>query len=157
MLILIILFLLSKTENYMSLSSFYQHKDNQKLSKFLGKVFKRLLYLNEYKTKCENKNTTNEYRYFVESNYVGVKRLFVMIYPKQSGSVKRFNGKKYYLPKVIIKYYNIIVNRKNFYDPSIDSDVKRYEETRKLTAGKGEDYTAGCLLDYEYIKNHYKL
>ena len=80
-----------------------------------------------------------------------------MIYPKQNGSVKRFNGKKYYLPKVIIKYYNIIVNRKNFYDPSIDSDVKRYEETRKLTAGKGEDYTAGCLLDYEYIKNHYKL
>ena len=28
---------------------------------------------------------------------------------------------------------------------------------RKLTTGQGEDYTTGCLLDYEYIKNHYSL
>ena len=40
---------------------------------------------------------------------------------------------------------------------SIDSDTKRYEEIRKLTTGQGEDYTTGCLLDYDYIKNHYRL
>ena len=34
--------------------------------------------------------------------------------------------------------------------------MKQYEEIRKLTTGQGEDYTTGCLLDYEYIKNHYK-
>ena len=33
----------------------------------------------------------------------------------------------------------------------------RYEEIRKLTTGKSEDYTTGCLLDYEYTKNHYRL
>ena len=48
-------------------------------------------------------------------------------------------------------------NGKKFYDQPIDSDIKRYEEIRKLTRGQGEDYTAGCLLDYEYIKNHYRL
>ena len=37
------------------------------------------------------------------------------------------------------------------------SDIKRYEEIRKLTTGQGEDYTTGCLSDYEYIKNHCKL
>ena len=31
------------------------------------------------------------------------------------------------------------------------------EEIRKLTAERGEDYTPGCLLDYGYIKNHYRL
>ena len=36
---------------------------------------------------------------------------------------------------------------KNFYDQAIDSDIKRYEETRKLTTGQGEDYTTGFLLD----------
>ena len=46
---------------------------------------------------------------------------------------------------------------RNFYDQPIDSDIKRYKETRQLTAGKCEDYTAGCLLDYEYIKNHCKV
>ena len=34
---------------------------------------------------------------------------------------------------------------------------KRYKEIRKLTTGQGKDYTAGCLLDYDYIKNHYTL
>ena len=35
----------------------------------------------------------------------------------------------------------------NFYDQAIDSAIKRYEETRKITTGQGEDYTTGCLLD----------
>ena len=52
-------------------------KDNQKLSKLLGKGFNRSVYWNEYKTKSENKKTTNEYRYFLESKFVGVNRLFV--------------------------------------------------------------------------------
>ena len=52
---------------------------------------------------------------------------------------------------------NVIINGKNLYDQLIDSDIKRYEEIRKLTAGQGEDYNNGCLLDYEYIKNHYRL
>ena len=29
---------------------------------------------------------------------------------------------------------------KNFYDQPIDSDVKQYEEIRKLTTGQSEDY-----------------
>ena len=47
---------------------------------------------------------------------------------------------------------------KNFYDQPIISDTKWYEEVRKLTTGRlCEDYTTGCLLDYEYIENHYRL
>ena len=43
---------------------------NQKLSKLLSKEFGRSVYWNEYKTKSENKNTANEYRYFLKSNFV---------------------------------------------------------------------------------------
>ena len=35
--------------------------------------------------------------------------------------------------------------------------MKRYEEIRKLATRQGDDYTTGCLLDYDYIKNHYRL
>ena len=45
-----------------------------------------------------------------------------------------------------MKNYNVI---KNFYDQPSDSDMKRYEDIRKLTIGQGDDYTTGCLLDYE--------
>ena len=49
------------------------------------------------------------------------------------------------------------INEKSFYDQAIDSDIKRYEKIRKLTTGQGEGYTTGCLLGYDYIKNHYRL
>ena len=62
-----------------------------------------------------------------------------------------------YLPKGIIKDYNVTINGKNLYDQAIDLNKKRSEEIRKLTGGQGEDYTPGCLLDYGYIKNHYRL
>ena len=49
------------------------------------------------------------------------------------------------------------MNGKNFYDQPIDSDIKLYEEIRKLSTGQGEDYTTGYLLDYEYVKKNYRL
>ena len=50
-----------------------------------------------------------------------------------------------------------MINGKNLYDQAIVSDIKRYEEIRKLTIRKGEDYNTACLLDYDYIKNHCRL
>ena len=51
----------------------------------------------------------------------------------------------------------MIINGKILYDQPIDSDIKRYEEIGKLTTGQSEDYTTGCLLYYEHIKNYYRL
>ena len=57
-------------------------KDNRKLSKFSKNLSKGLetSEWNEYKTKSESKNAINEYRYFIESNFVGVNILFVLVY-----------------------------------------------------------------------------
>ena len=55
-------------------------KDNQKLSKPRSKRFERSVHWNKNKTKKKKKNTTNKYRYFSKSNFVGVDRLFVLIY-----------------------------------------------------------------------------
>ena len=35
--------------------------------------------------------------------------------------------------------------------------VKQYNKIRKTATGQGEDYTTGCLLDYQYFKDHYQL
>ena len=155
MIILVILFLLPKTQNYVPCVA-VSPRDNQKLLYFLSKGFERSVYWSEYKTKSETKNRTNEYRYFLESNFVGVNRLFVLIYLNRDNDVKRFVTQKYYLPKGIVNY-NVMINEKIFYDQPINSDMKRYEEIRKLTTELGEDYTTGCLLDYNYIKNNYRL
>ena len=54
-------------------------RDNQKLSKRLSKGFEGSVFWNEYKMKSDNKNTTNELINFLESNFVGVNRLFEFI------------------------------------------------------------------------------
>ena len=91
-------------------------KYNQKLSKLLSKGFKRSVYWNKYETKSENKNMRNKFRYFVESNFLGVNRLFVLVYLNWNNDIKRSNTFRCYIPKGIIKNYNVIVNGKNFHD-----------------------------------------
>ena len=65
--------------------------------------------------------------------------------------------RKYYLPKVDLNKYNVIIDGRNFYVNPIESDVENYRELKKVMIGKGEDYTRGFLLDYNYFKKHYKL
>ena len=46
---------------------------------------------------------------------------------------------------------------KNFFDQPINSMIKTYENIRKIAIGQGDDYTTGCLLDYSYFKENYKM
>ena len=88
-------------------------KGNQKLTKPFSKLSERSIYWNEYKTKSENENTTNEYRYFLISNFVRVNALFVLIYLNRDKDVKQLKTQRY-LPKYIKKNYNVTINGKNF-------------------------------------------
>ena len=85
--------------------------------------------------------------------------LFVFVYSNKDDASKRFKAKRCYLPKGIIKSFNMIINGKNVYDQATDSDIKRYKEIRKLTKAQGEDHTTDYVKneDYDYIKNHYRL
>ena len=35
--------------------------------------------------------------------------------------------------------------------------IKQYDEIRKISTGQGDDYATGCLLDFAYFKNNYRL
>ena len=50
-----------------------------------------------------------------------------------------------------------MIDGKNFSDQPINNMTKTYENIRKIAIGQGDDYTTGCLLDYPYFKNHYKM
>ena len=63
----------------------------------------------------------------------------------------------YYLPNVEIKDYNIMINRENFFDQPIKNNKVTYENIIKIAAGQGDDYTTGCLLDYSYFMDAYKM
>ena len=44
-----------------------------------------------------------------------------------------------------------------FFDQPINNNVKTYENITKIGTGQGDDQTTGCLLDYSYFKDHYKM
>ena len=46
---------------------------------------------------------------------------------------------------------------KNFFDQPIKNNKLTYEKNRKIATVQGDDYTTGCLLDYIYFKNYYKI
>ena len=56
-----------------------------------------------------------------------------------------------------INNYNIKIDGRNFYDQPINDLIKQYEEVRKISAGQGNDYTTGCLLDYIYFEDDFRL
>ena len=50
-----------------------------------------------------------------------------------------------------------MVDGKNFFDQQININLKTYENIRRIATGQGEDETTGCLLDYSYFSNLYKV
>ena len=50
-----------------------------------------------------------------------------------------------------------MIDGRNVFDQPINSMNKTYENIRKIATGKGDDYTTGCLLDYPYFKENYKM
>ena len=90
----------------------------------------------------------------VEPSFQGVNRLFVLAFDNDT---QRTSAKGYYLPNGERKDYNIMIHGEIFFDqPGKDNNVT-YENIRKVVPGKGDDYTTGCLLDYPYFKDSYKM
>ena len=50
-----------------------------------------------------------------------------------------------------------MIDGKNLVDEPINSNIKTYQNIRKIATGQGDDYATGCLLDYPYFKDHYKM
>ena len=61
----------------------------------------------------------------------------------------------YFVPTVEMKDYQLV--DKMFFDQPVKNDLRTYDNVRKVTIGHGDDYTTGCLIDYSYFKESYKL
>ena len=129
-------------------------KDNEKLLEQLQSGFKRVINWNKDLSKpallAQNPNLS----YLIEPTFQEVNRLFVLTF-ENDAQRKVHSG--YYLPNVEIKDYNVMINGENFFDQPIKDNKVRYENIRKVATGKGDDYTTGCLLDYTYFRDNYKM
>ena len=154
-------FKIKKTELYVPIVTL-STKDNINLTKQLSKRFKRSVYWNEYKSEIDDKEAkvNNFTKLSFDPSFQGVNRLFVLAFNNVDGDdkkVERGSYRKYFLPRVDITNYNVLIDGRNFYDQPINFQIRKYDEIIKIATGKGDDYTTGCLLDYQYFKDNYQL
>ena len=50
-----------------------------------------------------------------------------------------------------------MIDGRNFFKQTINNDLRTYDNIQKIATGQGDDYTTGCLLDYPFFKEYYKL
>ena len=119
-------------------------------------------------------NQTKNYNlnYLIDSTFTNVNRLFhasiTVTNPNNDAYDKKFAFKniignendrtsfsKYYVPKVEIKDFNVLIDGKPFFEIPVKNKEETYEAI--MTIIMTVDYTTGNLLDYEYFSKHYKL
>ena len=135
-------------------------EDNKDFIEQQNKGFQRSISWNEYKTKGQDKDAdANNFKYVsLDPSFQGANRLFVMAYDNNTANRPTTNGQqKYFLPRIDLNKYNVIIDGRNFHDNPIKSDIEKYRELKKVMIGKGDDCTTGSLLDFNYFKKHYKL
>ena len=129
-------------------------QENTKFLQQFKSGFKRVINWNKYLSKQELLAQNPNLNHLIGPSFQGVNRLFVLAFDNDN---HRTSYDRHYLPNVEIKDYNIMINGENFFDQPIKNNKVTYKNIRKIATGQGDDYTTGCLLDYLYFRNTYKM
>ena len=71
-----------------------------------------------------------------------------MSFPRKNNTDSRYSFSNYYVPKVEIKDFNVLIDGKSFFDLSVKNEEEAYEKIMDMS--NNNDYTTGNLLDYAY-------
>ena len=91
------------------------------------------------KMQPENLDNNNPLRILLDASFQGVKRLFVLAFDNavnDNKKVERDSHKKYFLPRVTITNYNLLIDGKNIYDQPIGDQIKNVMKLDKLQQDK---------------------
>ena len=140
-------FIINDTKMYVPVVTLPK-ENNKDFIEQQNKGFQRSIYWNEYKTKEQTENADAN-----SPKYISLDPSFqeVVAYNRVDGKSTRNGQRRYYLPRIDLNKYNVIIDGRNLYDNPIESDIEKYRELKKVMIGKGEDYTTGSLLDYWII------
>ena len=125
--------------------------DEIKLLTNLKSGFKREIIWNKYRSQMTTEAVNNNLNILIDPTFTNVNRLFVLACQNTDD---RQSFSQFYLPNVIVKDYNVIIDKLAFFDLPIKTE-EAYEEI--LDISRNNEYTTGSLLYYDYFKKHYKL
>ena len=128
--------------------------DEIKLLTNLKSGFKREIIWNKYRSQMTTEAANNNLNILIDPIFTNVNRLFVLAY-EQGGNNDRQSFSRFYLPNVMIKDYNVIIDKLAFFDLPIKTEEEAYEKI--IDISRNNEYTTGNLIDYDCFKKYYKL
>ena len=98
----------------------------------------------------------NNLNILIDPTFTNVNKLFVLAYQVDANNNdNRQSFFQFYLPRAMVKDYNVIIDKLAFFDLPIKNEEEAYEKI--IDISKNNEYTTGNLLDYDYFKKYYKL
>ena len=114
--------------------------------------FTREIEWTKYRSQMATEAVNNNLNISADPTFTNVNRLFVLAYQNADD---RQSFSQFYLPKVMVKGYNVIIDKLAFFDLPIKTEEEAYEKI--IDISRNNEYTTGNLLDYDYFKKCYKL
>ena len=91
----------------------------------------------------------NNLNILIDPTFTNVNRLFVLAYGQVNNDKQSLF--QFYLPNIMVKDYNVIIDKLAFFDLPIKTEEEAYEKI--IDISRNNEYTTGNLLDYDYFKN----
>ena len=122
--------------------------DEIKLLTNLKSGFTREIIWNKYRSQMSTEAANSNLDILMDPTFTNVNRFFVLVYQTADD---RQSFSQFYLAKVMVKDFNVIIDKLAFFDLPIKTEEEAYEKI--IDISKNNEYTTGNLLDYDYFKN----
>ena len=129
--------------------------DEIKLLTNLKSGFKKEIIWNKYKSQMTSEAINNNSNILVDPTFTNVNRLFVQSYATDDNNYNRQSYSQFYLAKVMVKDYNVVIDKLAFFNLPRKTEEEAYGKI--IDISRNNEYTTGNLLDYDYFKKYYKL
>ena len=151
-------FQIKDTKLYVPVVTLSKENDIKLLEKLkLG--FEKTIKWNKYRSQMTAQNNNNNLNYLIDPTFTNVNRLFVLSFKRiEENNAKidyRDSFSHYYVPKVQIKDFNVLIDGKSSFDLPVRNEQEAYEKNIEMSNNNG--YTTGNLLDFAYYKQNYRL
>ena len=130
-------------------------ENDTKLLEQLKQGFKRTIKWNKYRSQMTIQSKNRNLNYSIDPTFTNVNRLFVLSFPRNNNTDSRYSNSNYYVPKVEINNFNVLIDGKSFFDLPVKNAKEAYEKIIEIS--NNNDYTTDNLLYFAYFKKDYKL
>ena len=142
------IFQITDTKLYIPVVTLSKENDT-KLLEQLKSGFKKTIKWNKYRSQMTIQPQNNNLSYLNDPTFMNANRLFVLSFPRNNNSDSRYSFSNYYVPKVKINDFNVLIVGKRFFNFLVKNEEEAYEKI--INMSNNNDYTTGNLLDYAYF------